>query len=183
MKFKKSVLVQMIREELAKHAKRLLEAGHKGPSLTDAHEDKKDEKGDEGDKKKVKPQKDPDNVAGKPKTAPKGDPTTDKPKLDKQADAKPPAQPIEAEPADAELDKDASGDEPEEDAAEVTGGKIAAELTGKTVQSITMEPKSKIMPGAQEVVITFNETPDPLRILIGKSGNTKFFWRGLHNEL
>ena len=175
MKIKRSVLEKIIREELANHLKSLIEATpEKSPEVKTAHDDKKEKEttGGKGDKKKVTPQKAP-TVAGKDKSK------------EPSADAEEPDElPTPEEPADKEIEKDvASGEEDAEDAEDVTGGKIADEVTGQTVQSLTMDPKSKIMPGAQEIVITFREKPDPLRILIGKTGIVKFYYRGLHNEL
>ena len=70
-----------------------------------------------------------------------------------------------------------------EDEADVTGGKISSTVVGKTIQSISLEPKSKILPGAKELVITFDQLTDPLRVLITSRGEIKFFFRGIHNEL
>lgn len=84
--------------------------------------------------------------------------------------------PDSPDPADDEIEADAEGE------PEPKGDKLADELVGKTVQSVTMEPKSKLLPGAQEIVITFNEITDPLRILVGKTGQVRFFFRNsLHN--
>ncbi len=81
------------------------------------------------------------------------------------------------DPADDEISADVD-DEDDGDS------KLADELVGKTIQSVTMEPKSKLVPGAQELVITFNEIADPLRVLVTKSGEIRFFFRGgLHNLL
>lgn len=83
------------------------------------------------------------------------------------------------DPADDNIEADQ--DSPSEDDA---GGKLADELVGKTIQSMTMEPKSKILPGSVEVVITFNEITDPFRMLISKTGKVSFFFRNsLHNLL
>ncbi len=81
------------------------------------------------------------------------------------------------EPADDDLEADLGG---EETGAEP--GTVAAELEKKTVESVSMEEDSKIMPGATEVVFTFRETPDALRLLITKTGKVKVFYRGLHND-
>lgn len=68
------------------------------------------------------------------------------------------------------------------DAGSDPTGSIDDAISGKTVQSIAMEPKSKIMPGAKEVVLAFNETTDQLRILIQPSGKVIFSWRNrLHD--
>lgn len=170
MKIKRSVLERIIREELAAHAKALIEA-----QVEDAQSDNAEkEKGPPKDDKKAKdePKKEPKKSA-----APPAD----------DAGAEPPdpsALPAPEEPADDELEKQAAdATDGEEEADEVTGGKIADQLTGKTVQSISMEPKSKLLPGAQEIVVTFDQIPDPLRILVNKSGQVKFYFKGLHNEL
>lgn len=87
-------------------------------------------------------------------------------------------------PEDEEADEDLSDEVADsEDADDVTGGEIADKIEGKTIQSITMEPKSKTLPGAQEIVLTFREIPDPLKILILKNGTVKFFLKGVHNKL
>lgn len=187
MKVKKADVERIVREELARHIKALMEAkGDEGdePEVADADADgaEKEKRGPgrppgSKNKPKTEPQADPDNTAGKPKT---------EPKKVASPDDKAPVQPQADEPeADDELEKDAEPEdgEEEEDAEDVTGGEIADEVQGKTIQSLTMEPKSKLMPGAQEIVITFNEITDPLRILINKSGTVKFYFRGLHNEL
>lgn len=90
----------------------------------------------------------------------------------------PEAPEIEAgeEPADDELEDDlagSSGSEP---------GSLAAELEGKTIESISLDDDSKIMPGATEVVVTFRENPDALRLMVTKTGKLKIFYRGLHND-
>lgn len=84
------------------------------------------------------------------------------------------------DPADDEIAAQAG--EGDDDALEPRSGKLADDLVGKTVQSVTMEPKSKLIPGSQEVVLTFNEITDPLRIIVAKNGKLSFFFRGsLHN--
>jgi hypothetical protein len=164
MKIKRSVLEKIVREELALVAKNLAEA----PDLDDAQADNK--------KKEAPPKKDP-KASEKPKDSKV--PAKQEPKKDKV----PTKQPSAEDPADNELDKDAAEDDGVEKASEVTGGKIADEVQGKRIQSITMEPKSKVLPGAQEIVVQFDEIPDPLRILVNKSGVVKFYFKGIHNEL
>jgi hypothetical protein len=83
------------------------------------------------------------------------------------------------EPADDDLEADLAGDE--EGGAEP--GTVAAELEEKTIESVSMEEDSKIMPGSTEVVITFRDSPDALRFLITKTGKVKIFYKGLHNDL
>lgn len=174
MKIKRRILEQLVKEELAKHLKSLLEKGgedegDKKPGVTDADKDKKKKDKDvaPADSKPVKTQDDK-----KPKDAPEDD-SDELPEI-----------PAEDDPADDEIEQDV--EEPEEDEEEV--GKspvtdISDELEGKSVQSITVEPKSKVVPGASEVVLTFDQITDPLRIIITKTGEVKFFFRGLHNAV
>lgn len=175
MKIKRSVLEQIVKEELASYARSLVEAPKEKASVVDADDEKraKEKEGGKGTEAPTKPQKGPEQPKQpSKKAAPAGQ-------------EEPKELPAGEEPeADDELDKNAASEEDaEEDAEEVTGGKIADAVTGKTVQSITMEPESKILPGAQEVTLTFREIPDPLKILITKSGQVKFHFRGLHNTL
>lgn len=168
MKIKRSVLEKIIREELAAHIRHLTEApedDRNAPDVVDA-----DKQGKEKEKKAKKD--DPKKAGGT-----QNDPVApDDPKAKEL--------PVADEPeADKDLEKDVAGEKDTEDAEDVTGGKIADEITGKTIQSVTMEPKSKTLPGAQELVITFKEIPDPLKVLITKTGMVKFFFKGLHNEL
>jgi hypothetical protein len=73
-------------------------------------------------------------------------------------------------------DDPAGEDEPEP-------GPISQDLQGKRIAGIEMSEKSEIMPGAAEIVFTFDETPDALRILVTKTGQIKYFYKGLHNDL
>jgi hypothetical protein len=183
MRIKRSVLESIVREELITHIHALMEADNaeKDVDVVDA----------QSNKKKIKPQMQPDNIdpgaekknakplAKKPVELPvkkSTEPPTKKTKEPSQDEV-----PTPEEPADDELAKDVAGED-EEDAK---GGstKLNDELSGKTVQSITMEPKSKMMPGAIEIVLTFDQTPDPFKILVGKSGKVVFYYRGLHNTL
>lgn len=86
--------------------------------------------------------------------------------------------PTGEEPADDELEADVAGDE--DSGAEP--GSVAAELEDKTIESVSMEEDSKIMPGAMEIVLTFRENPDALRLLVTKTGKVKIFYKGLHND-
>lgn len=82
---------------------------------------------------------------------------------------------------DAEQDGEDAVD-PEGDSGQDPSGAVNDEISGKTVQAVTIEPKSKVLPGAKEVVIAFNESTDTLRILVTSTGQVKFFWRGqLHD--
>lgn len=86
------------------------------------------------------------------------------------------------DPTDGEGPDDEEALDPDGDGGEDASGAVNDELSGKTVQAITVEPKSKVLPGAKEVVLTFNESTDALRILVTSTGQVKFFWRGqLHD--
>jgi hypothetical protein len=172
MKMKKAQLEKIIREELARHVGGLLrEKEGEHPDLEDA------EGGTEDDMSSAS-EKQPDNTAGKPHgkqdAAPSGD--------DEE-------KPIGDEPADNDLEKQAVGDEgaPDEEEDDEAGPedteKVSDELVGKTIQSISANPKSKMMPGAMEIVIQFDQMPDPLKILVTKSGQVKYYFKGLHNEI
>ncbi len=165
MKIRRSVLKQMIREELAGHIGGLLrEKEGEHPDTEDAESGKKDQ--DKDDKKALTPHKDPDNTAGKPKG--------DKPGATEK--------PAGNDPADKGLEKQAAGEEEpsdDPDAEDDEAGpeqtdKVSDELVGKTVQSITANPKSKLMPGATEIVIQFDQIPEPLKILVTKTGAIKY---------
>jgi len=84
--------------------------------------------------------------------------------------------------ADAEHDEEDAIDA-DGDAADEPSGAVNDEVSGKTVQAVTIEPKSKILPGSKEVVLAFNESTDPLRILVTPTGQVKFFWRGQLHDL
>jgi hypothetical protein len=86
------------------------------------------------------------------------------------------------EEARAEKDADDAVDA-DGDGGENPSGAVNDEVSGKTVQAVTIEPESEVLKGAaKEVVITFNETTDPLRIIVTPTGEVKFFWRGqLHD--
>ena len=175
MKFKKSRLEQIVREELVNYIGSSLSEAPKKPDVEDADSGKKGKKPDA----KTEPQADPDNITTRPKATgkPAGEPK-----------GAPPVQDLPDEPADDELDADVTdtddSDEPDEtDPDDEAKSDISDDITGKTIQSITMEPKSKMMPGAQEINLTFKEVTDTLRILVSKTGQVKWYWRGLHNTL
>lgn len=155
MKFKRSLLEKLIKEELMTHLGSLLEADKQD---ADASNKEKDSKKQQKDKVKK-----PDSGS-----------------VEEPADKKPEV-PDVVDPADDDLEADA--DDPDKEDEERSSGKISKELTGKTVQSVTLEPKSQLVPGAQELVLTFNEITDPLRVIVTKTGAVKFFFRGLHDSL
>jgi hypothetical protein len=129
---------------------------------------------------------DEDDDVPKPEDAPEEQlPTDDVDAEDPAASAEEPPedmpgdQPAGEEPADDDLAADVAGDEE----PEAEPGSVAAELEGKTIDTVSMEEESKIMPGAQEIVFTFHEVPEALRFLVTKTGKVKIFYKGLHNEL
>lgn len=80
--------------------------------------------------------------------------------------------------ADEEGAIDADGDE-----GENASGAVNNDISGKTVQSISIDPKSKVLPGAKAVIVSFNESSDALQILVTATGSVKFFWRGQLRDL
>jgi hypothetical protein len=137
--------------------------------IEEMNEAGEDEEGDAVDGER--PNKGPTVVAGSPKKPKvKEDPVGSSPPPDKEQEV-----PDEEDPADDEIEADVEDDE-----SKPSG--FSDELVGKTIQSVTREPKSKILPGAEEIVLTFNEITDPLRILVSKTGQVRFFFRNaLHN--
>lgn len=162
MKFKKSFVEKIIKEEILNHIKGLMEA--------------------EDDEKKEPEKQDASSANAEKEKAPKktAAPDDEQPEDSELPDASAEEVPDEPDPADDELAKSRDDGEGDDDRG---GGKVSDEIVGKRVQSVTMEPKSKVVPGAQELVITFDESPDPLRVLITKTGAVKFWYRGLHNTL
>lgn len=189
IKIKKSVLKQIVTEELRRHFGQLLD---EAPEVHDADHDGKNK---ERTGKKAPPEphtptppagkKSPPGRSAPEPEAPPEDPDTKAapPPGKKGKDVEPPTQELPDDPADDELEKDAEDDAEGKDDEEQPTDRISSKITGKNIQSITAEPKSKIMPGAQEIVITFREIPDTFRIIITKSGKVAYYFRGLHNEL
>jgi hypothetical protein len=184
VKIKKSKIEQIVREELALHLKELLEA----PKTVGADKDN-DGGEDEAPGKDMAPKKgagkgperpDGDQEAPKAKPAPKSDKVpADAAPDEEEPEGEPEEVPTGDDPADDEIAADASGEDEEQ-----TGGAISDELVGKTVQSISYEPDSKMMPGAREITIQFEQQPHPLKILIGKSGMIRYVYKGgVHQEL
>ncbi len=103
--------------------------------------------------------------------------------VDQQADDGTEA-PEDAEPGHDEDDNSGNTDgrHDGEGADDEKTGAVNNEVSGKTLSSITIDPKSKILPGAKEVILAFNESTDALRLLITPTGKCVFFWRGqLHD--
>lgn len=158
MKIDKDTLFRIIREETAKHIKALTEAEGKEPEVDDAS------KPEAPEAKKDKPKSKEEKPAPKSK-APEAASDQDVP----------------ASPDDEKIEKDVTDPEHNEEAEQ---SRIQQELEGKAIQGISFEPKSKVLPGAKEVVITFSNSTDPLKILISKSGEVKYFFKNaLHNKL
>lgn len=63
------------------------------------------------------------------------------------------------------------------DAGTEPSGEINDAISGKTVQSVSVEDKSQLLPGATQITLTFNETTDSLAILVTKSGDVKFAYK------
>ena len=83
-------------------------------------------------------------------------------------------------------DQDVSDDEGIDqggNSGEEPSGAVNNEVSGKSIQALTIEPQSKILPGAKEVVISFNDSTDSLRILVTAAGQVKFFWRNQLHDL
>lgn len=176
MKIQRRLLEKIIREELVAHVAGLLhEKEGKHPGIEDAE-------GGTGDEEEIAPadQGQPDNQAGKPVGKKDAVPAGEVPGDDEE-------KPVGNDPADNDLEKQATGEEGADDEEDEAGAedteKVSDELVGKTIQSITANPKSKLMPGAMEIVLQFDQIPEPLKILVTKSGEVKYYFRGLHNEI
>lgn len=175
MKIKKSRIEEIIREELTLHLKELLTT--EVAEVATADEDNTDKEPDTPAKNSaptVGAKKD-DVVPDGDQESPKDKPTDDNEKETEEV-------PVSDGPDDDKISQDVEEPEPEDE--KDIGGDISNDLIGKQLQSITMEPESKMMPGAREITIQVENYPHPLKILLGKSGLIKFFYKGsLHNEL
>lgn len=129
--------------------------------------------------------KKPDTTDAEDSPSPKGEPPPgpggDRPDDGSEMDGSGP-DPEASDDDAASHDADDALD-PEGDAAEDPTGAVNNELSGKTIQAVTVEPQSKILPGAKEVVVTFRETSDALRVLITATGQVKFFLGGQIHDL
>lgn len=81
------------------------------------------------------------------------------------------------DPSDADLDAELAGEVPEE------SGSVAADMQGKVITNVEYDDESDTIPGAHEVILSFEDTEDKLRIIVMPSGNVKYFWKGLHNDI
>ncbi len=175
-RLKRSRLEQIVREELAAHIRELREA----PEPPEDEDEPKEPTGQEPEAPKK-------SVGGpaKPKarTPAPTKSTADAPEKDaqKSAAADPDKPGAPEDPADADLDADEPEDSDDgtgEDDADPLAGKLSEELEGRRVQSLTVEPKSQKVPGASEIVVTFSDVPDPLRIIVTKTGEYRFSYKG-----
>lgn len=161
MRIKESKLRKIIEEEFFKYINEASEDEEEGnpkePSKVDATSDNK---GSDEDEEENTPT--PENKPDPQKTG--GD------------------EEEKEDPADDEITKDVEADS-EQDDEKSAGDSIGDELVGKTIQSITMTDDSKIMPGATEIDMQFDEMNTPLKILVQKSGKVYFYFKGLHNSL
>lgn len=147
-------LTEIIAQEIRNRLRELAEAAD-------------DSKGD--DAKSKRPRK-PTTADAEDSPSPKGEGPPG-PQVDPETDPG-----LNADPSDDE-GIDAAGN-----AGEEPSGAVNNEISGKVVQAITIEPQSKVLPGAKEIVISFNDSTDALRILVTATGQAKFFWRNqLHD--
>jgi len=175
MKIKKSRIEEIIREELASHIGSLL-VMEAAPAVAGADDDNDDSEPDQPAKNSAP------TVGAKNDVVPDGDQETPEDKPTDAPDGEDQEVPVGDDPADDQISKDVEEPEPEDE--DDIGGDISDSIVGKSVQSVTMEPESKMMPGAREITIQFESDPHPLKILLGKSGMIKFHYKGsLHNEL
>lgn len=161
-------LAEIIAQEVRLRLRELTEAGD-------------DSEGGDGAKRK-RPRK-PTTADAEDSPSPKGKVPAG-PRADPDADpeqAAPDGPPEEDDGGDVDLSDD-EGIDQGGNAGEDPSGAVNNEVSGKIIQAVTIEPQSKVLPGAKEVVVSFNDSTDALRILITATGQVKFFWRGhLHD--
>ncbi len=121
----------------------------------------------------------------------KGDPER-QPKVPKQ---EPPPETAQEEPGQEKApdSDDPKDDEPgpdQEDALDLDGtaaeegsGEVNKFVSGKSVQSVTVEDQSKVLPGAKEVILSFDQTSDALRILVTPTGRVVFLFKGQMHDI
>lgn len=168
LKMKREVLERIVLEELTRYISEQL---HEAPARGTVLDDEQTE-----DELPPSPDDAPEEQMPQDSPAPEADGEVglpDAPEDEEGAGELPTGE----EPADDELEDDMAG---EESGAEP--GTVAADLEGKTIETISMDEDSKIMPGATEIVLTFRENPDALRLLVTKTGKIKVFYKGLHND-
>lgn len=104
-------------------------------------------------------------------------PMPDEDPLGPPVDEEPPMAVDSEDPADQALDDELAGEDPE------VPGSVAADMQGKTIESIEQVDESDVVPGARELILSFDGESDKLRVIITPSGNVKYFWKGLHNDI
>lgn len=138
--------------------------------------------GGDGSGKRKRPKK-PSTADAEDSPSPRGEPPPGPgAEPDEPADDPEGSDDVPDDAADASDDAEDALD-PDGDSAEDPTGAVNNELSGKTIQAVTVEPQSKILPGAKEVVVTFRETSDALRVLITATGQVKFFLGGELHDL
>lgn len=80
------------------------------------------------------------------------------------------------DPTDGKGEDDAEALDSKGQGGEEPSGAVNKDLSGKTVLGVSLEPAGVNLPGSKEVVITFNETQDSLRICVTETGEVKFAW-------
>ena len=89
-----------------------------------------------------------------------------------------------ADNADADADEmDAIDPEGDAGTEEDVDSPVNDQVAGRTVESITLEPESQLLPGAREIVLTFGDSPDVLRILVDDVGNIVFNLNGQNHDI
>lgn len=176
MNITRQQLAQVVAEEVARRLRELHEAGQE----TEAGPDDEEEGGEESksSKRDVVSADTEKPAKGKAATGPKAD------------TGSPDASALDDSDDTGETGHSVDGDEPDPEAidpegtdGEEGGGQVNDFVQGKTVQSVALVPKSKILPGAHEVVFSFNETTEPLKLLITPTGTCKFLVNGALMDL
>lgn len=181
MDIKRSYLIRLVAEEVRTA---LQEFSH-GENEAKKKKGKRPETSDASDEpsKDEKPSKDAKPVDEPPSEDPvaKGDGSYDtdgEDEIDADPDELPGDDEMAADNADAAEDEadalDADGDAGQDAAS----GAINDQIAGRTVKSIALEPDSDLIPGSREIVLSFSDSPDILRVLVDDVGNIVFSWNG-----
>ena len=166
IKIRREVLEQIVLEELTRYlAEQLHEAAPSQGTVLDDPQNKSSESADQ---------------VPNPGASPEEPLPSDSPAPEASDQETPPEQGAGEDDVDDDLAALDAGEEPPSEEEE---GTLAGELSGKTIQKISIDEDSKIIPGVTEIVMTFRESSDALRLLITKTGKVKYFYRGLHNAL
>jgi hypothetical protein len=177
MKVSRAQLIRIIKEELARHTVALLEKdGDVGVVDGDEDREGKEKQG----KAETKPQNDPDNTSGKPKSSP---PKKDQGASDKPQDKSKSPQKKEPSPKKPPTPEPQPGISAADDVDNDANGKgIGDMVVGKSILSFTPNPNSPYVPGGTELTLQFREDPNPLRILISKQGEVRYMYSGVNNN-